>query len=221
MRRMTLCLSRQLIYIGLFILLSVIRKGEGTQQSYDSEHTKRRDLGLTRPHGTLHRKVRSKSTREKKKKSDKGKSKRGPKAIVKSGKGKGGKGKGSSKGEHEEDIGRNVPSPTAQPTCLECDDGPFERRFSFLSVANNSESSARRVTNAGIVFLGLIFLWVTYWLHRSHKQRQEKQQNGNKVLQAEWSDERTETETNCDESEWTEYPCQRYGLHQLFPSEEI
>ena len=202
---MALCLNKQMFYIGLFILLSVVRKGKGTQQSYYPEQTTRQALELTRPNGALHRRVRSEGAREKKKKSDKVKSKRGPKAIVKTGKGKGGKGKGSNKGEHEEDIGRNIPSPTAQPTCLECDDGPFERQKNFLSVANNPVSSTRRAINGGILFLGLIFLWATYWLHRLHKHRQEKQQNGNKVLQAEWTDERTETETNCEESEWTEH----------------
>ena len=207
--------GHMLLFSKLIVLLFIVQTGETFQHSHHEVRPETVDSTLSR--GKTHRKLGAVSKRVKKPKSKKGTTKRGPKASVKNGKGKGGKGKGLSKDDQNE-SGRSInfysPSPTAQPTCLECDDIPFDRRYTFLPIIGASGRSAQRLVSF-IIFVGLIFLFLKFW-HRWYREFQELQQNGKNVHQTQWSDEKTETGSHCDEVEWAEEPYAEFYQQRSF-----
>ena len=165
--------GHELLFFKLIALLFIVQTGGTFQRSHHEVRQERFDSTLSR--GTTHRNLGVASRRVKKPKSEKGTTKRGPKASVKNSKGKGGKGKGISKGDHNE-SGRSIsfysPSPTAQPTCLECDDIPF------LPIIGASARSVQHLVSF-IIIVGLIFLILNFW-HLWHRGFQELQQNSKK-----------------------------------------
>jgi hypothetical protein len=106
------------------------------------------------------------------KKAKKSKKKGSNKLSKKSKKGKG-KGGGSSSSDSDD-----LPDgPTAAPTCLECDDLRSEESAFFARGGNLSSrsDSAQRVVFAGIFFVLLIGFWILLLLHRSSRQRRQRQ----------------------------------------------
>ena len=207
--------GHELLFFKLIALLFIVQTGGTFQRSHHEVRQERFDSTLSR--GTTHRNLGVASRRVKKPKSEKGTTKRGPKASVKNSKGKGGKGKGISKGDRNE-SGRSIsfysPSPTAQPTCLECDDIPFDRRQTFFPIIDASARSVQRLVSF-IIIVGLIFLFCNFW-HRWYRGFQELQENGKNVHQAQWSDEKTEAESHCDEVEWAEDPYDGFYQQRSF-----
>jgi hypothetical protein len=141
------------------------------------------------------RAVGSKNSKKKKSKS----SKKGPKAS-RSKKSKNSKGYVNPiKGDSPPPI---EPSPTAAPTCLECDDYPLLQKESALargSMMKSRTDSARRVVFAGTLLVLLISFWIVLLLHNSSREHQQEIQKKSIVNDAECFSDKPDEDTVIDD----------------------